>query len=114
MKTTKVILMAAVLGAAAMSANAGVHFGFSVGLPVPVVVAPPVVVAAPAPVVVAPAPVVETVPACPGVDYVWSPGYWSAGHVWVGGGWNHRPGYYYAHRDYGYRYGYGYHYGHRW
>jgi hypothetical protein len=106
MKTTKVILMAALVGAAAMSANAGVRFGFSVGLPLPVVVAPRVVVSAP--VVAVPAPVVETVAACPSPDYVWAPGYWShgaTGYVWVHGGWNHRPVFV------AYRHGF---YGHRW
>ena len=89
---TKMLLMAALVGAAAMSANAGVRFGFSVGLPLPVVVTAPVVVATP----VAPAPVtvVETVPACPGMDYVWVPGYWSyraTGNAWVRGAWCYRP-----------------------
>jgi hypothetical protein len=87
---TKVLLVAALIAAASMSAHAGVRFGFSIGLPVPVVT-----VAAPAPVVVvAPvAPVVETIPACPTPGYVWVPGYWSGygtARVWMGGGW--RPG----------------------
>lgn len=109
MKITKVILMAALVGAAAMSANAGVRFGFSIGLPLPVVVVPRVVVSAP--VVAVPAPVVETVPACPSPDYVWAPGYWSystTGYAWVHGAWNHRPAYVaYGHYDHAY-------YGHRW
>ena len=41
---TKILLLAALLGAAAMSANAGVRFGFSIGLPLPIVVSTPVVV----------------------------------------------------------------------
>lgn len=86
---TKSILLAALVGAAAtaaMSANAGVRFGFAFGLPVPVVTAPVVVTA--------PAPIVETAPPCPGVDYVWAPGYWSytsTGYAWVRGGWNYHP-----------------------
>jgi hypothetical protein len=99
---TKMLLVAALIGAASLSARAGVHFGFVFGLPVPV---PVVTVAAPVPV-----PVVEAVPACPTPGYVWAPGYWSgygAARVWVGGGW--RPGphvvvydhHYYGHRDYG-------------
>ena len=48
----KILIAAAMLGAASMSAHAGVRFGFSVGLPLPVVVAPPIVAVAP-PVVVA-------------------------------------------------------------
>ena len=80
---TKMILLAALIGAASMSAQAGVRFGFSFGLPLPVF-CPPVVVAAPC----APAPVavVQAIPACPDVNYVWAPGYWSyrtTGYVWV-------------------------------
>jgi hypothetical protein len=89
---TKMFLLAALVGAAALSANAGVRFGFSIGLPLPVVVMAPVVVATP----VAPAPVtvVATVPACPGVDYVWVPGYWSyrtIGYAWVPSAWCYCP-----------------------
>ena len=103
---TKMLLLAVLIGAAAMSANAGVRFGFSVGVPLPVVVTAPVVVATP----VAPAPVtvVGTVPVCPGVGYVWAPGYWSyrpTGYGWVSGNWCRRP----------VRVGYGRFYaGHRW
>ncbi len=100
---TKMLLMAVLVGAAAMSANAGVRFGVSVGLPQPVVVSTPVVVATAAP----PA-IIETVPACPGADYVWSPGYWSyrpTGYVWMPGAWFHRP----VHVVYGHFYG-----GQRW
>jgi len=89
---TKMILIAALFSAVAMSANAGVRFGVSIGLPLPVVVSTPVVYATP--VVPAPVTVVETVPACPGVDYVWIPGYWSyrtTGRVWVSGAWSYRP-----------------------
>jgi hypothetical protein len=88
---TKTLLLAALVGAAAVSANAGVNFGFFIGLPRPVVVATPVVVAAPAP----PAPCVEVVPTCPGVDYVWAPGFWSyraTHYVWVPGFWNFHGG----------------------
>ena len=101
---TKIILMAALVGAAALSANAGVSFNFSVGVPVyatPVMVAP-----CPPP---APPVIVETVPACPSPDYVWAAGYWSyrpTGYVWVHGCWNYRfghdmRGHYYGehHRD---------------
>jgi hypothetical protein len=96
---TKALLLTALVGAAAVSANAGICFGFSVGLPLPVVVTRPVVVAP-----VAPVALVETVPACPGVDYVWAPGFWSHrdGHnVWVHGFWNHRSG----HDDRGHNFG---------
>ena len=99
---TKTLLLAALVGAAAVSANAGVSWHISIGLPLPfVVVAPPVVVAAPCP---PPAPpvMVETVPACPGPDYVWLGGYWNyrpTGYVWVHGGWGYRP-VSYGHREY--------------
>ena len=95
---TKMLLTAALLGAATLSAKAGIHFGFSIGLPVPVVaVAPaaPVVVAAPvvaAPVY--PAPVYAAPAYAPG--YVWAPGYWSVcsyGRVWAPGCWHYRCGY---------------------
>jgi hypothetical protein len=88
----KILLMAALIGAAAMSANAGVRFGVSVGLPLPVVV--PTALVCATPVTPAPVTVVETVPACPGVDY-----------VWVSGARCYRP----AHVMYGHYYG-----GHRW
>jgi hypothetical protein len=105
-KMIKMILMAALVGAAAMSANAGVSFGLSIGLPLPVVVAPPVVVTTP--IAPAPATVVAAVPAGPSVDYVWIPGYWSyrtTGYAWVPGAWCYRP----VHVVRGY-----YHAGHRW
>jgi hypothetical protein len=104
---TKLLLTAALIGAASLSAQAGVRFGFGFGLPLPV----PVVVAAPvapvvvaAPVVCAPAVTVVS-PACPGPDFVWAPGYWSVtgySRVWVPGFWQHRP----AHLVYGHAYGY--------
>ena len=100
---TKILPGGVLIGATAMSANAGVRFGVSIGFPLPVVVLPPVVYAAP----VAPAPVtvVQTTLPCPGVGYVWAPGYWSSyptGRVWVPGAWHYRP----AQVAYGYnRYG---------
>jgi hypothetical protein len=92
---TKMILLAALVGVAAtsaMSANAGVRFGFAFGLPMPVVATAPVYVTEPV-VPAAPAPIVEYAPACPGVDYVWTAGYWSyqpTGYVWIHGAWNYR------------------------
>jgi YXWGXW repeat-containing protein len=92
----KVLLLAALVSAATLSAQAGVHFSFWFNVPVP---APVVVVHPPVPYVVAPplivTPPVATVAACPGPGYVWAPGYWS-GRVWVAGCW--RPGS--AHYDY--------------
>jgi hypothetical protein len=98
----KLFLVAALFGAATLSANAGVRFGFSFGLPLfvpppPVVVAPAPYVAAPvvAPVVAAPVypgPVVYAAPAYsyyPG--YVWAPGYWGwrgGCRTWFGGHWH--------------------------
>ena len=102
MKTTSLLLAALVSASAlsVLSANAGVRFSFGLGFPGPVVVAPAPVVVAPPAVVAAPpvvvAPTVVAVPPCPGVDYVWTPGYWTygpAGRVWIGGFWGHRPGY---------------------
>ena len=89
---TKMLLLAALVGAAAMQANAGVRFGFSIGLPMPVIVSTPVVCATPA--MPAPVTVVQTIPPCPGVDFAWVPGYWSyctTGRVWMPGAWFHRP-----------------------
>lgn len=88
MKTTmtKMMLLAALVGAATVSANAGVRFNVDLVVPTPVVVAP---VLPPAP-----APMVEVVPVCPGVGYVWAPGYWAFrdhAYVWVRGAWNYRP-----------------------
>ena len=101
---TKLLLTAALVGAASLSAQAGVHFGFSFGLPLPVpviAVAAPVVVAAP----VCSAPeVVVAAPACPGPEYVWTEGYWRVSdhrRAWVAGCWQYRP----AHVVYGHEYG---------
>jgi hypothetical protein len=46
-----------------------------------------------APAVPPPSPQVEVMPAAPGPDYVWAPGYWgwNGGWVWIGGGWIVRP-----------------------
>ncbi len=87
---TKMLILAALLGATAMSASAGVRFGISIGLPVTVVSAP-VVYAAP---VIPPSAAVEAVPTCLPAGYVWVPGYWSSspgGRFWVRGVWCYRP-----------------------
>jgi len=100
---TKLLLMVALIGAASLPAHAGVRFGFSFGLPLPVpivVTAPvtPVFVAAP---VVTMQPVVVTTPVYPVPGYVLTPGYWSAcgyNRVWVPGCWHYRPAHFvYAH-----------------
>lgn len=99
---TKWMLAAALVGAATLSAQAGVHFGFSFGVPLPVPVVAPVVPVAP--VVVAPPVVVAAAP-CPGVGYIWAPGYWSVcagSRVWVPGCWRYGGG-----PRGGYAYGYG-------
>ncbi|HTR41773.1 MAG TPA: hypothetical protein VMH87_09185 [Pseudomonadales bacterium] len=118
----KVLLLAALVSAATLSARAGVHFsfGFSVPAPVPVIVTPPVpcVVAPPAPVVYAPPapvvyappvvvapPVVTVAAACPGPGYVWTPGYYS-GRVWVAGCWKPGPVHYVSGHYYGNYHGY--------
>lgn len=102
----KMLLAAALIGTAAWSAQAGVHFGFSFGLPLPVVAAP---VAPMAPVVVTPPAVCApsvVLPPCPGPGYAWAPGYWSVGiyggRAWVPGYWHSGP------RGYGYGYWHGY------
>jgi WXXGXW repeat (2 copies) len=100
---TKTLLIATLLGVAAISANAGVRFGVSVTLPSPVIVSTPVVYATP--VTPAPVTVIQTIPASPGVDYVWMPGYWAygtTGRAWVSGAWHYRPAHVvYAHHRVG-------------
>jgi hypothetical protein len=96
---TKLLLTAVLIGAASLSARAGVAIGFSFGVPLPA----PVVVA-PAPVVVAP-PVVVTTPAYVAPAPVWVPGYWSVGvggRIWVPGYWHHGPVHYGYARPHGY------------
>ena len=89
---TKMLLLVAVIGTAALSASAEGRFTvFSTS---------PVVCAPPAPVVVA-----AEIPPCPGADYIWTPGYWSvsgAYRVWVPGAWHYRAGRFAHHYD-GYR-----------
>ncbi len=62
----KLILLAVVLVGAATASQAGVRFGFGLGIPLgppaPVVVSPPVVYTAPAPVYTTPAPVISQGP----------------------------------------------------
>ena len=106
MKTRRLILAAALIGTVALSAQAGVRFGVSVDVPAPVVVTPQPVYVAPAPEVV--------IPASPGPDYIWAPGYWSAGgysRVWVPGSWQYRYGRGY---DHGHYYGHEYDHDHGW
>jgi hypothetical protein len=109
MKTKLLVVTAALIGAASLSANAGVFF--SVNFPVPVVrvtaFAPaPVVVTAPAPVVYTTPTVVVATPPCPAPGYVWAPGYYGPGRVWVAGCWHPGPTHYvYAHPYYGHPYG---------
>lgn len=127
----KILLAVAVIGAASLSAHAGVRIGVSIGLPLPLPVVavsapacrPPVVVAAPAcppPAVVTTAYVVAA--PCPGPDYAWVAGYWSVGaygRVWVPGAWRHHTvtvvvghrygGYGYADGHVDARYGRGWH-----
>lgn len=114
MKTKLLVVAAALLGAASLSAHAGVYFGFSFHAPFPPLPVVKVTAAAPAPAVYAPPVVVATppvvaVPACPAPGYVWVPGYWSgygAGRVWVAGFWRPGPAHYvYAHPYYGHPYG---------
>jgi WXXGXW repeat (2 copies) len=71
-----------ILGAAAAAAQAQVGIAVRVGPPAPVVYD-------------------NYIPACPGVGFIWTPGYY-AGRAWVPGRWMHRDGYVVAHRDYGF------------
>jgi hypothetical protein len=116
----KLLLIAALIGAASLSAQARIHFGFPFGLPPPLLLLPPpppIVMMAPvapaivaAPVVAVPQVVVTTpvypAPVYPAPGYVWAPGYWSVcgyNRVWVPGGWHGRAVYSgYAH-PYGWR-----------
>lgn len=119
MKTKLLVLTATLIGAASLSANAGVYFSFRLPFPpmpvvvvhppvpvvvaAPVVCAPPVVDAAPAAIVVAPAPVAVVAAPCPGPGYVYVSGYWS-GHVYVNGYWHAGPhAVVHAHHGYGWR-----------
>jgi WXXGXW repeat (2 copies) len=74
MKKTVAILGLAMVGLTALNANAGVHFGINIGVPLPAplfVAHAPVIVQPPMP-----APIVETVPVCPTPGYVWVDGSW--------------------------------------
>lgn len=113
MKTKLLVVAAALLGAASLSAHAGVFFSFSFHAPFPPVPVVRVTAAAPAPVVCA-APVVYTppivvaTPPCPTPGYVWVPGYWSGygpGRVWVTGCWRAPVHYVSARPYYGHPYG---------
>jgi len=104
----KMLLAAALIATAALSAQAGVHFGFSFGLPLPGVAVPVAPVVPVSPVIVAPPAVYAppvVMPPSPGVGYVWAPGYWSiglyGGRTWVPGYWHYGPsghGYWHGYR----------------
>src|ERR1700722_3895803 len=117
MKTKLFVITAALIGAASLSAHAGVYFSINFPVPVvrisapaPVPCAPAVVVSAPAPVYCAPTVVVAT-PPCPAPGYAWTPGYYGPGRVWVSGYWHAGPAHYaYAHPYYGHpEHPYGWH-----
>jgi hypothetical protein len=76
----RALVMTGIIAAAAGAAEAQVAVGVRVGPPAPVVYS-------------------GYVPPCPGVDSLWTPGYY-AGAVWVPGRWVHRDHYVYARRDY--------------
>lgn len=109
MKTKLLVVAAALLGVASLSAHAGVYFGFSFHAPFPPLPVVRVTAAVPAPVVVAAPPVVVATPPCPAPGYVWVPGYWSGygpGRVWVAGCWRSGPTHYVSARPYyGHPYG---------
>lgn len=97
---TKTLIIAALVGVAAVSAQAGVHWNISVGIPLPFCIgpapgycAPPPVVYSPPPVYYAP-PTIAYAPPCPPPVYV--PAYSACpgpDYVWLNGGWSHRGGY---------------------
>ncbi len=112
---SKTLLLAALVGVAAASAQAGVSWNISIGLPLPVfysqpvVCAPPPVVCTPPPVVCAPPPVVYTAPCPPPVVY--SPPVYVQSYpacpspdiIWLNGGWCNHPAHYtagYGHPEY--------------
>lgn len=80
----RALVMTGIIAAAAGAAEAQVAVGVRVGVAAPVVYS-------------------GYVPPCPGVDFLWTPGYY-AGAVWVPGRWVHRDHYVYAapraYRDY--------------
>jgi hypothetical protein len=99
----KIVLISAITLGAISASQAGVRFGFGIGVPLvapaPVVCSPPVVYQAPAPVYVAPAPVYQapSVAYCPPpVVYVPAPTlYFGFGPGWHGChryGWGHYRG----------------------
>jgi hypothetical protein len=99
---TKLLLSVVLIGAATLSAHAGVRVGFSFGLPLPV----PVVVTAPVAPVVAVPPVMVAAPVYPAPVYVWAPGYWSVcgySRVWVPNCWHYRPVHFVYARPQGWR-----------
>lgn len=67
----RALALTGILGLGAAAAQAQVRFGVGIGVGVPA----PMVVAA--------------VPPCPGVGYVWTPGYY-AGAMWIPGAWVYR------------------------
>jgi hypothetical protein len=77
----RTLALTGIVAAAGAAAQAQVAFAVRVGPPVPVVAYD------------------SYVPACPGVGFIWTPGYY-AGRAWVPGRWMHRDGYVDAHRDY--------------
>jgi len=83
----RTLALTGIVAAAGAAAQAQVAFAVRVGPPV--------------------APVVydNYVPACPGVGFIWTPGYY-AGRVWVPGRWVHHDNYAFAHRDYRYDHGF--------
>ncbi|MFT4114939.1 hypothetical protein [Silvibacterium sp.] len=78
----RTLAMTGMIAAGAVAAQAQVGFAVGIGAPV------------------APVAYGNYIPPCPGVDYVWTPGYY-AGAVWMPGQWVHHDHYVVA-RGYGY------------
>lgn len=75
----RALVLTGIVAAATAAAEAQVAIGVRVGPPAPVYYS-------------------NYVPPCPGVDFIWTPGYYT-GAIWVPGRWVHHDPYVYAHHD---------------
>ena len=78
----RTLALTGIIAAAGAAAQAQVAFAVRVGHPAPVAVYD------------------NYVPACPGVGFVWTPGYY-AGRAWIPGRWMHRDNYIVTNRGFG-------------
>ena len=89
---TKTLLFTALVGVAAVSAQAGVHWNISVSIPLPICIGQASACCVPPPVVYSPPPFVYVPPCPPPVSVQFFPACPSQEYVWVNGGWSDRPG----------------------